>query len=232
MLKSLAHWVGRSYVRAINQSEVEAQQFKRHNERPIEFAFAFEKLGQLRPTTVLDVGTGTTALPSLIASCGCVVTAMDNVSDYWPSGMVNRHWHVIDGDIKNPKFSRQYDLVTCISVVEHIEDHVAAFRGMVSLTKPGGHIVVTTPYNETRAIPNVYKLPDCAYKDDVPYICRSSDRQNVDRWVACGAEIVEQQYWRLWSGEVWAQGRFLDAAELVASSEPHQLTCLLFKRSA
>jgi hypothetical protein len=30
------------------------------------------------------------------AECGFVVTAIDNVRDYWDHGMVNRHWTVLD----------------------------------------------------------------------------------------------------------------------------------------
>jgi 2-polyprenyl-3-methyl-5-hydroxy-6-metoxy-1,4-benzoquinol methylase len=110
---------GRAYIGPINKSEFSGQRFNRHNERPIEFAFVFCKIAELRPRTVLDVGSGTTALPSLMASCGCVVTATDNIRDYWLNGMINKHWHVIDDDIKASRLTEQFDLVTCVSVIEH-----------------------------------------------------------------------------------------------------------------
>jgi hypothetical protein len=75
------------------RSEYEAQVYRRINERPIEYRFVFGAIRQTAPESVLDVGTGESALPSLIRTCGPVVTAIDNIRDYWPEGMVNRHFH-------------------------------------------------------------------------------------------------------------------------------------------
>ncbi|PCD02343.1 SAM-dependent methyltransferase [Sphingomonas spermidinifaciens] len=38
-----------------------------------------------------------------------------------------------------------YDLVAVLDVVEHVEDDVAALRGMAEVLKPGGAILVTVP---------------------------------------------------------------------------------------
>jgi hypothetical protein len=91
--------------------------------------------------------------------------------------------------------------------------------------------VLTAPYNETRGVPNVYKLPGAAYGQDVPYICRSSCRSDIDQWFACGVDLVEQQFWRFWSGDVWTQGQTLPRSERVSADQPHQSTCLLFRKS-
>lgn len=41
-----------------------------------------------------------------------------------------------------------FDLLTCLDVVEHISDDIAAFRAMRDMARPGGHLVVTVPaYN-------------------------------------------------------------------------------------
>jgi SAM-dependent methyltransferase len=223
---------GRAYVRRINRSRFEAQRFRRFNERPIELRFLFECLTDLQPRTVLDVGAGDTAVPALIANCGSVVTAIDNVRDYWPRGMVNRHWHVIDDDICRPRTADRFDMVTCISVIEHIEDHQAAFASMIRLLRPGGHLLLTTPYNETQPVANVYELPDVAYGQNLPYICRSASRAELQGWLdASGASVVRQEFWRLWTGDVWAQGDFLPKPECTAVDRPHQLTCLLVRAS-
>lgn len=231
-LKKLGHGLGRRYVDKLTADDYTTQRFRRHNERPIEFRFVFESLTFIRPHTVLDVGSGTTALPHMIANCGCVVTAIDNVRDYWPAGMFNRHWKVIDDDILKPKIKGQFDLVCCISVIEHIVDHETAFRNMVSLVKPGGHLVLTTPYSEHNPVPNVYALDGAAYGGDLPYICRSSARADLDAWLkSTDVQIVAQEYWRLWLGAVWTQGRFLDVPERVDVTQPHQLSCILFGRN-
>lgn len=232
MLKNIIHCLGRMYIKRIVESEVLGQSFRRHNERPIEYRFVFHCLTQLRPITVLDVGTGTTALPSLIASCGCMVKAIDNVKDYWPTGMVNRHWQVVDDDIRKPQTMDRFDMVTCVSVIEHIDEPLVAFRSMIALLKPGGHLVLTTPYNEQRSVPNVYVLPGAAYGQDVPYICRCTSRREVDGWLSnTGSEIVCQELWQFWSGEVWTQGTPLPVPRQVTRTDPHQLTCLLLRKN-
>ena len=101
-LKLFVHRAGRWYIRRICSSDYQNQAFRLHNERSIEYRFALEVLGESRPKTILDVGSGTTAWPHLLRNCGYVVTAIDNVRDYWPGGMVNRHWTVLDEDILNP----------------------------------------------------------------------------------------------------------------------------------
>ena len=40
--------------------------------------------------------------PVLLRTCGFIVTAIDNVHDYWPQGMVHRHWAVHHQDIQEP----------------------------------------------------------------------------------------------------------------------------------
>jgi trans-aconitate methyltransferase len=125
------------------------------------------------PETVLDVGTGTNALPSLIRTCGPVVTAIDNVTDYWPDGMVNRHFHVRDEDATR-KISGKYDLVTCVSVLQHIQAHDDAIRRMLEALKPGAHLALTFPYNERRYIDNVYQLPGAGYGQDQRTSARST----------------------------------------------------------
>ena len=81
-------------VKKICEREFLSQTPGNINERPIEFSFVFKYLTRFYPKTILDVGTGLTSLPHLMRSCGFMVTAIDNVRDYWPKGMVNRHYYI------------------------------------------------------------------------------------------------------------------------------------------
>src|ERR1043166_8475782 len=146
-LKGLVHRAGNWYIRRVCLKQFDSQQFH-HSERSIEYRFALESITRVRPKTLLDVGSGPTSWPHVAWSCGSVVTAIDNVTDYWESDMVNRHWTVLDVDITNPKdFHGPFDAVTCISVMEHIVDHETAVRNMLSMLAPGGLLIITTPYN-------------------------------------------------------------------------------------
>lgn len=39
-----------------------------------------------------------------------------------------------------------FDVTMCISTIEHVDDHDAAFRELVRITKPGGFIFITSDY--------------------------------------------------------------------------------------
>lgn len=199
-LKPLVHSLGQQYCETICASECESQQ-RKINERPIEFRFVFEQLTRWHPESVLNVGTGTTALPHLMRNCGFLVTAIDNIRDYWPEGMFNRHYHVVNGDITNTQLQRRFDLVTCISVLEHIPAHRLAVRNMLKLLPPP---TMTCPYNESKYYPDVFEMPGAPeIYNGLPYVCQVYSRQNINEWLADNdGKLVTQEYWQCYSGEL------------------------------
>jgi 2-polyprenyl-3-methyl-5-hydroxy-6-metoxy-1,4-benzoquinol methylase len=219
-------------ARLICRLEFERQSFDVFNERPVEFGFVFRQLAKLYPQTVLDVGTGTTALPHLIRNCGCLVTASDNIKDYWPSGMYNRHYHVINDDITDSCISDKFDLITCISVLEHVQNYQSAVKNMFTLLNPNGHLIMTFPYSESLYIRNVYELPGSnAFNKNIPYITQSYSRNELSGWcVINGGKIVEQEYWQFWDGDYWTVGNRIIPPLKVNSNEKHQLTCIIIQK--
>jgi 2-polyprenyl-3-methyl-5-hydroxy-6-metoxy-1,4-benzoquinol methylase len=225
--------LGDRYIKRRCQQEFDEQRFQMTNERPIEYGYVFRQLNRLQPKTVLDVGSGTSALPSLLSTCGFVVTATDNVRDYWPRGMLNRHWHTVDDDIRSSKLPGPYDAVICVSTLEHIPDHAKAVSHMLRLTKPGGHLILTAPYNETTYHPNVYKAPEALYGRDLPYPAQSFSRAELQSWLSNGhpATLVHQEYWRCFTGKLWTFGDLLRPPQRANGPEDHhQLTCVTIQR--
>lgn len=202
---------------------------RRLNERPLEYAFTLTCLSELCPESVLDVGTGTTAWPQLLANCGYNVTAIDEGNSYWGRQVANRHHHVLHDDITNPRIEGEFDAITCLSVIEHVRDHGAAIRGIRGLLGTGGHAVVSVPYQERRFTENVYALPGVSYGADAPYICRVYSRREIQRWLAEGFEIVRQDFYRVFTGDLWAFGDRLRPPVKAGANEPHHLTCLLLR---
>lgn len=45
----------------------------------------------------------------------------------------------------------KFDVTMCISTIEHVDNHDAAFREMVRITKPGGYIFITSDYFRDKA---------------------------------------------------------------------------------
>jgi SAM-dependent methyltransferase len=229
--KVVAHRFGRWYIQRICRQEYEAQQYRWTNERPVEYRFAFEQLTRTWPQSVLDVGTGTTALPHLMRTCGFVVTAIDNIKDYWPEGMLNRHYYVIQDDITATTMNQEFDFITCISVLEHIKNHQQAVDSMFRLLKPRGHLLLTVPYSETRYLPNVYELPEAGYGKEEPYVCQAYSRRELNEWIEAGrARVVTQEYWQFFTGEFWTVGERLSPPKRVDRDELHQWTGILFQK--
>ncbi|MCK5214101.1 MAG: class I SAM-dependent methyltransferase [Candidatus Omnitrophica bacterium] len=201
------------------------------NERSIELSFAFKCLYQVCPQKVIDVGTGYSALPSLLANCGFHTTAIDLIEGVSESGSMNYHYHIINDDITAPKIKEKFDVITCISVLEHIPDHHAALKGMFSLLNPDGCIILTTYFNENRYVDDVYKLPQSGYGKDNRFICQIFSRKELDQWIGeNSAKIVTQEYYQVFSGELWTFGERLKPPIQVRKDEKHHLTCLLLQK--
>lgn len=229
-MKKLVHTIGRAYQRRLLKSEFEGQKFFRHNERPMEFGFVFRSIGKCAPKTILDVGTGITALPALMANCGAVVTAIDNIRDYWPEGMINRHWHILDEDIQRANLGQQFDMVTCISTLEHIKNYDAAVISMMGMVKPGGHIVITGPYTDAFHVDDCYRVPGAdAGLAAEPYIGNSYSGADLKRWLGYGGKLVESEYWNGFTGKHWALGDRI-APPRAATVDNGNHACLLIRR--
>ncbi|TKB74966.1 MAG: class I SAM-dependent methyltransferase [Nitrospira sp.] len=221
------------YVRSLCAREYRKQKYLGINERPIEFAFLFRQLAEFWPKTILDVGTGMTALPHLMRNCGFLVTATDNIKDYWPAGMTNRHYHVVNDDITRTALTETFDVITCISVLEHIHGHREAMISMYKLLKPGGRLILTCPYNENTYVSNVYKLPDSSVRDDFSFATQAFSRKELASWLSDSAfELLEQEYWQFFSGEFWTCGEKLSHPARVTRKDRHQLCCLSFVKPA
>ena len=231
-MKAVIRKLGRAYQARILRSEHESQKFTRYNERPAEFAFVLRCVGRCAPRTILDVGSGTSALPAILADCGAVVTAIDNVSGYWTADMFNRHWHVVDDDIRHPKINARFDMVTCISVLEHIKDHRTAVRNIMRLVRPGGYLVLAGPYTDREYVEDTYRVPGADVQSSkIPFICRSYSRTELYGWLADSAgELVAEEYWRCWTGRHWAQGERIAPPEPSARDASHSHACFLIRR--
>jgi SAM-dependent methyltransferase len=230
-LKAVVHRLGGLYCKAVTRREFLTQRFVGINERPVEFRFVFEQLSKIWPTSVLDVGTGMTALPHLMRNCGFVVTAIDNIKDYWRGGMSNRHYYVINDDITNTKLNKKFDFITCVSVLEHIKNHSQAVKSMFDLLNPNGHLILSFPYNENSYVDNVYRLPGSVGEHRFPFVTQVYSRKELSSWLSENhARIIEQEYWQFFSGKYWTLGERLCPPLKANKNEKHQISCMLLQK--
>jgi len=90
---------------------------------------------------VLDVGVGTWVYPRQLLQDKCNYTATDSFSN--PNVDVVSNIHELTDIFKQNNF----DFVICTDVLEHIQNPWIAVRQLYSVLKPGGTLLLTTPFN-------------------------------------------------------------------------------------
>jgi SAM-dependent methyltransferase len=202
------------------------------NERPVEYAFALKHISRVYPKKILDVGPGRSSLPHLLYNCGFGVTAIDEMQSSWALNIGNRHFLVLKDNITDPRIKGSFDLITCISTLEHIEEYNKAVKNMFTLLKKGGHLILSFPYNEKKYFHNIYDSPEAGYGKLNPYICQVFSRNEIDHWLDNNnGVIVEQEYYRVFTGEYWTYGKRLNVPQKVSRKQNHQLTALIVKKA-
>ena len=139
---------------------------------------------------------------------------------------------IIKYSITNQKIKENFDLITCISTLEHIIDHKEAVRNMFSLLKKGGYLILSFPYNEKRYIYNIYDSSEAGYGKLNPYICQVFSRNEIKSWLDKNKHnILEQEYYKVFTGKYWTFGKRLSIPQKVSKGELHHLTTLLIKNN-
>lgn len=95
--------------------------------------------------TLLDVGTGSGLLPHLARARGFEVEGTDlskHVSENVPekAGFPIHH-----GTLEDIQFTRKYDVITMLHVLEHTSNPVSTLQRCKQLLNAGGYIVVVVP---------------------------------------------------------------------------------------
>src|SRR3954470_3389764 len=209
----------RLYLGPMLRHEARVPRVGELREYVFQFEFALRMVAKHLPRDVLDAGSGMSAWPHLLAECGVRVTATDEMRSYWGS-MFNRHYHVIPDDITDSQLQGEFDMATCLGVLTTIEDDRAAIANLFRLCRPGGRVVLTVAYKEDEPVPNAYALPGATYGQGFPYIARQFSRSDVDDWLeAEGAELEEQEWFRVFEGVYWAEGARLAEPQRVSRDE-------------
>jgi SAM-dependent methyltransferase len=214
--------------RAFEMQEADA---RGPNERPLEYSFALQALSLSPYQDILDVGPGVAPWPAVVSLCGYRVTATDEMTIYWQEKIINKHFHVIHDDITATKIKEKFGIITCISTLEHIPKHADAVSNMASLLKEDGVLILSFPYNEHRYVHNAYDLPDAGYGKGAPFITQVYNRETIDLWIKrTGLTIIQQRYFRCFTGELWTVGTRLRPMEEVSVDQPHHLTGLVLAK--
>jgi 2-polyprenyl-3-methyl-5-hydroxy-6-metoxy-1,4-benzoquinol methylase len=199
------------------------------NKRPVEFAFLFKHIRNIYPNNLLDVGTGTTALPHLLYNCGIEVDAIDEIDSYWGNCINNRHFYVKRDNILNPKTNKKYQFITCISVLEHIENHNLAVKNMYDLLDENGYLLLTFPFNKDNYIKNIHDLQKNVKKGK--WITQIFSENEVDGWLNNNKlKVVDCDYHNCHTGDFFNIGDLLTPPLSSSPDHKHNLLCILMQK--
>jgi|SRR5690625_712642 len=122
-----------------------------HDINPLRLNWVMEQVGSLQDKKILDVGCGGGILSESMAKEGAQVTGIDLALKSLKiarlhsleSGVQVQYHHSSTEDfaIKHPK---QFDIVTCMEMLEHVPDPASIVNACAQLVKPGGWVFFST----------------------------------------------------------------------------------------
>ncbi|MDC6161372.1 bifunctional 2-polyprenyl-6-hydroxyphenol methylase/3-demethylubiquinol 3-O-methyltransferase UbiG [Achromobacter xylosoxidans] len=122
-----------------------------HAINPLRLEWIQESVGSLAGKKVLDVGCGGGILSEAMARSGAQVTGID-LAD---KSLKIAKLHGLESGVKveyrkvpveqlAAEQPGQYDVVTCMEMLEHVPDPASIVRACAALTKPGGRVFFST----------------------------------------------------------------------------------------
>jgi hypothetical protein len=99
------------------------------------------------------------------------------------------------------------------------------------LLEKDGFLILTFPYNETVYHQDIYKHPRAGYGQNANFITQVYSRNEIKDWLAdTSFEIVDQEYYQVFTGEFWTMGERVTPCIKTSNTDLHQLTCILLQK--
>lgn len=103
-------------------------------------------VGQGRSRALLEVGCGPGQFLQLAKQRGFDVAGVELNADHAAEARDRTNGsQIFCGDFMTQPFTRRFDLVLMLDLIEHLPDPLAALRRCYELLEPGGYVVVYTP---------------------------------------------------------------------------------------
>lgn len=129
-----------------------------HQINPLRLDYVMAKAGGLFGKKVLDVGCGGGILAESMAQEGADVTGLDMGKE--PLTVARLHALEAGVDVQYiqstaeehaSSFVQQYDVVTCMEMLEHVPEPASVIHACAQMVKPGGHVFFSTLNRNTKS---------------------------------------------------------------------------------
>lgn len=121
-----------------------------HDINPLRTNYIDEK-ASLAGKKVIDIGCGGGILSEAMAQRGAVVKGIDmgeaplNVARlHLKESKLDIDYERITAEEIAERETEQYDIVTCLEMLEHVPDPLSIIKACTKLVKPGGHVFMST----------------------------------------------------------------------------------------
>jgi 2-polyprenyl-6-hydroxyphenyl methylase/3-demethylubiquinone-9 3-methyltransferase len=128
-----------------------------HRLNPVRLGFVAER-APLRGARVVDVGCGGGLLAEALARSGASVTAIDLAPGMVEVARLHAaeaglgiDYRVESAEALGARAAAQFDVVTCMEMLEHVPDPAAMLGALATLVRPGGSVFVSTINRNLRA---------------------------------------------------------------------------------
>ena len=123
-----------------------------------------EKILQLNPTSVLDIGAGAGVYYDIVRRDLPASVVIDAIEAWQPYvdqfNLVNRYNNVFVGDVREYPFEKQYDLVICGDILEHMSES-DALKVWDNVSKIAKYAIISIPiihYHQDAINGNPYEV--------------------------------------------------------------------------
>ena len=122
-----------------------------HLLNPVRLQYVRDCCGDLRDLQTIDVGCGAGLLSEAMAADGAKVTGLDASPQTLGAARLHLYESALEVDYQEATAEEwaathagQYDLVTCMELIEHVPDPRSVMHACARLLRPDGHLVFST----------------------------------------------------------------------------------------
>jgi len=122
-----------------------------HLINPLRLDFINQHSNGLFNKKVVDIGCGGGILAESMAKAGAEVVGLDMASAsleiaklHGLESGINVEYHCVTAESFADSHEGQFDVVTCMEMLEHVPDPASVVRACAKLVKPGGHVFFST----------------------------------------------------------------------------------------